>query len=399
MRLKIINFFRKHEKLLSFFYFLSRCFWNFIGLFTKINKKQIIFASFGGRKFDDSPKAIYDAIIHDSYFDDYKIIWAFVNPDEYSIERGVKVKIDTFSFFKTLLKSQVWISNTGIDRGIGIKKKNVIRVETWHGCPLKKICGEEAAYDKKRKKKKSKKLDTKTIRCAQGEYDLEILARVFNADKKSFIVADLPRNDELCLTKTEEEINAIKERVGIKKDDKRKILLYTPTYREFLQGKDLELYLAPPMTLTKWEEKLGKQYILLFRAHYAVTKVMGIKNNDFIKDVSNYDHLNDLYFIADCMLSDYSSSFIDYSILGRPMFCFAYDLEEYIEKRGLYIDLESTLPCKINRTEDDVINDILSCDYKESSQKTNVFRQKFVEGPGLATSKVVGKIKEKLSIG
>ena len=36
---------------------------------------------------------------------------------------------------------------------------------------------------------------------------------------------------------------------------------------------------------------------------------------------------------TDLMISDYSSTFFDYSILGKPMLCFAYDLEEYEEKR------------------------------------------------------------------
>lgn len=52
-----------------------------------------------------------------------------------------------------------------------------------------------------------------------------------------------------------------------------------------------------------------------------------------VLDVSGYPHLNDLMMISDILISDilisdYSSVFFDYSILHRPMICFAYDFDE-----------------------------------------------------------------------
>lgn len=36
--------------------------------------------SFAGRKFDDSPKALYDEICRREEFDKWDIIWVFVKP-------------------------------------------------------------------------------------------------------------------------------------------------------------------------------------------------------------------------------------------------------------------------------------------------------------------------------
>ena len=46
----------------------------------KVNDKQIIFSSFQGRLYSCSPKAIYEYMISNPQFDDYKFIWAFNKP-------------------------------------------------------------------------------------------------------------------------------------------------------------------------------------------------------------------------------------------------------------------------------------------------------------------------------
>ena len=148
--------------------------------------------------------------------------------------------------------------------------------------------------------------------------------------------------------------------------------------------------------MEKWKEKLGRDYVLLFRAHYTVGTALNITNDEFVKNVSDYPELNDLYVISDMMISDYSSTFFDYSILDRPMFCFAYDLEEYSEKRGLYLDLSKELPCRINKTEDDLLSDIVSLNYSEARAKTKIFHMKYAPNAGNASRTVVDKIIERL---
>ncbi|WP_288875366.1 CDP-glycerol glycerophosphotransferase family protein [uncultured Fusobacterium sp.] len=392
MRNRIINFLKTNQNILEICWKIAKIFLKICSLFVKIDSKTILFASFGGRKYDDSPKAIYDEICLREEFKDYKLIWAFVNPNKYRIPRGEKVKIDTYSFFKILLQAKIWVSNSGMDRGIELERKGIIKVETWHGTPLKKIGGEENKNSLKRIENLVEK-DKKTIRCAQSEYDREIFSRIFNAEKSSILLSDLPRNDKL-LKYTQEEIKNIKKELNI--DINKKVILYTPTYREYLINENSETYIAPPINLKKWKAKLGKEYILLIRAHYAVNAALEIKDDDFVKNVSDYYSLNNLYIVSDMMISDYSSTYFDYSILSRPMYCFAYDLEEYKEKRGLYLELDKSLPCKINKTEDELIKDILNSNYEEKSEKTYRFHKKYSPYAGNASKIVVDEILKKL---
>ena len=393
MREKIIVFLKTHPSIIRLIWGIARCVLYFL---VKISKKQktILFCSFGGRNFNDSPKAVYDEICKREEFDDWRLVWAFVEPDKFAIPRGDKIKIDTVSFFKLLVTSKVWVSNSGMDRGIDLITDKIIRVETWHGTPLKKTGGEENQNSLGSKPNKYKgPIDRSAIRCAQSVYDRDIYIRVFHASKDSFLLADLPRNDEL-LTYTEEKLSKIRENLGITSN--KKVLLYTPTYREYLINEDSQNYINIPIGLEKWERMLSKEYVLLIRAHYAVSAALGIRDNDFVKDVSSYPSLNDLYAISDMMISDYSSTYFDYAILDRPMLCFAYDKEEYEEKRGLYLDIEKDLPCKVCKHEDEVIAEILKMDVSAAIDATKLFHKKYAPYAGHASKVVVDAILKKL---
>ena len=394
MRHYIIQYLKQHPVILDFAWKNIGCLLKILSYIIPFEKKTIMFCSFGGRKFDDSPKALYDEICKREDFKDWRIIWAFVNPNDFNISRGEKVKIDTPSFFKALLKSRVWISNSGMTRGVEFKRKNVVRVETWHGTPLKKIGGEENTNSMLKYRNKKNTLDDKTIRCAQSVFDRNIFARIWNASPDKIILSDLPRNDSL-FHYTQEDIMQIKKTLGISKG--KKIILYTPTYREYLIDENKNNFIAPPIDLDKWENRLSSEFVLLIRAHYAVSAALNIKENDFIKDVSGYPILNDLYIISDMMISDYSSTYFDFSILNRPMYCFAYDRREYEEKRGLYLNLDTDLPCSIDVDEDSLINHILTTNIEEACDRSKAFHLKYAPYAGGASKVVVDEVLKQLS--
>jgi len=391
-RNRLISFFKENPVIVRCIWSLARLFLRIWGCFVPLQKKTMIFSSFGGRKFDDSPKALYDEVCKRKEFDDWRLIWAFINPDAYTLPRGEKMKIDTPAFFKALLYSRVWISNSGMDRGIGLKRKCNIRIETWHGTPLKKIGGEENQNSlRKRPEEIHTKIDRETIRCAQSNYDQVIFARIFRADISSILLCDLPRNDSLTKY-TEERIRQIKNSINVSL--RKKVILYVPTYREYLNHADTSL--KPPINISKWETILGEEYVLLVRAHYAVTKALEIENSPFVKDVSAYPFINDLYAISDILLSDYSSAYFDYAILDRPMLCYAYDKDEYEKKRGLYLDLDKVLPCEVDYTEDSLIKHIVKLNYKDAVEKSKRFHQKYAPYSGDACKVVVDKLISRL---
>ena len=354
-------------------------------LFIPIKKKTIMFVSLGGRNYDDSPRDLYEYMRPLNEFKDWTFIWAFLNPDKYVIPDARVIKFGNFAYFRTLLSCQVWITNGGLDKGIDFSRKGCIIINTWHGAPIKKIQGEENTNQILKHYRQNKPIDKNTIRCCQSDYDKAILARVFRASKECFVMSGLPRNDKL-LEYSQEVIDSAKNKLGIPLN--KKVILYMPTYREYLINVDNDIYLKPPMNIKKWEDTLSKEYVLLVRAHYAVSASLDIKSGDFVKDVSKYAPLSDLYAITDIMISDYSSAFFDYSIFGKPMRCFAYDMERYEQERGFYMDIEKELPCPIHKNEDDLINSIKNINYEADCIATRAFASKYIPNEGSARKTV-----------
>ena len=356
---------------------------NFIGLFVKTNNKLILFNSFGGRKYDDNPKAIYEYMKNNRKYKDYKMVWAL---DSYKTVEGLNidyVKNNSLKFFITALKAKYWITNTSIERGLKFKKRNTIYVNTWHGSVIKKIGNEFS------KEKRNFRVSECDYFFTQSHIDIDYFSKVGYVKKDKMVLSGYPRNDELCSV-TKKEIENIKKKLNIHTN--KKIIIYAPTLRDYEYDSNGN-YIKPEVNIKKWKERLSNEYILLIRAHYEINKFLDIKDDDFIINVTDYPILNDLLKISDIMISDYSSIMIDYSILERPIFCFAYDYEKYMKERGTAYNLNKELPNGVTYTEDDLIKSIINCNFDEQKMKTKKFKNKHVEVCGNASTYIDKIIK------
>ena len=158
--------------------------------------------------------------------------------------------------------------------------------------------------------------------------------------------------------------------------------------KALMQSADLapEEMQEEPSKFDKWlEEKLGNEYVMLFRMHHLTTAMLGIEYNDFARDCSHVPSINELMIIADVLLSDYSATIFDFSILEKPMISFAYDYEGYAESRGFYENINDVLLGCVFDTEDKIIKHILDMDYEAECLKTKDVKNKYMEADGNAT--------------
>jgi CDP-glycerol glycerophosphotransferase len=350
----------------------------FIGLFVKTDNNLILFVSFAGKSYNDSPKKIYEYMYKYSRYKDFKYVWAFEEPEELDISGCSKIKIDSIKYFIIALKAKYWVTNVNVERGLHFKKKNTVYLNTWHGIPIKKIGNAVSG-------RKDFDFSKVNFFCYSSQYEKKIFLRDLNVSEKSLLYSGMPRNDELWNI-SKRQINEYRKKIGIPVD--KKVILYAPTWRDSEDG-GLSYSLNPPININKWQEKLEFEYIMLFRAHVFVNELNFIDFNDFIFDLSSYPEINHLLFISDILISDYSSIIFDYSVLCRPIICFGYDYDEYIIKRGFYIDIKSELPSGVLETENQVIEKIMTLDYQEECKKTKQFRDKYVEVGGDATETCV----------
>lgn len=386
MKQKIISAVKYNGKILKLYRTIGNLGARILKLLIPKNNRLILFMSFGGKKYDDSPKAIYEYMLKDDFFKNYKIVWAFIEPHKHPEVTCKKIKTDSFVFYVNAIAAKYWIHNSSMERGLQLKKCKTFEFNTNHGTPIKYwgIDASNAPYS-------SKSSDAENIRyCSQSEYDRDIFAHCLNASVNQFIMSGLPRNDSLYLY-TEKEIRDIKNRLGIPSN--KKVILYAPTFRENERDRYNRCCFTPPINKDKWNCLLKNEFVVLVRAHYEIANTMNFKTNEIFIDVSDYPYINDLYIISDYLISDYSSVYFDYSILDRPMFCYAYDYEQYSRTRGLYLDLEKELPCRVNVKEDALLDDILNCDLDKAIEKTRLFHHKYATFSGEATKNVVAFIK------
>lgn len=74
------------------------------GKFQKIDDHVVLFVSFMGKSFNDSPKVLYDYMQKNEQYKKYRCVWAFERPEKYpELET---VKIDTPAYFKMALKAK-----------------------------------------------------------------------------------------------------------------------------------------------------------------------------------------------------------------------------------------------------------------------------------------------------
>lgn len=377
-----LDYILKHNVIVNRLFKLSISFlFRLIGMLIPINKKMILFSGLN-RKYNDSPRAIYEELISNSKYSKYKMIWAIEEDDNAKIPGNpVIIAPDTLKYFFYCLRAGYWVTCVNIERSLNFKKKKCKYLNTWHGCPLKTI-GNAASG---RKDYNFEEID---YFCSSGKYEDEIYVRDFNVRKDSIIHTGLPRNDELYNV-SNKEINTIRKKLNIPKE--KKVILYAPTWRDSKDGGK-SYSIKPPIDFKKWKRELGDEYVILLRTHPITNKLLGVEFNEFVRNCSEYEKINDLLKITDILVSDYSATIFDFSILERPIISFAYDHEEYKKERGLYLDLKNNMPGGIEKNEEDVIKRIKNINLKKEKENVKKFKNAYIEYGGNATKECIEKL-------
>ena len=376
------------------------------GIKIKIDDKTILFSTFDGKAYSDSSKAIYLYMQGQEKFKDYNYIWVFKEKEKYKfLEQNKNTKVvkkGTKEHEESLLKAKYWVTNHRAADHVRPRKKQVY-LQCWHGTPLKKLGCDLDKTDnalntinelKGKYRTEAKKF---TYMISPSEFATEKFISSFDLKrykKENCIIQEgYPRNDFLK-NYTNEDINRIKKGLGIDGINK-KIILYAPTWRDNQHESGVGYTYKTEVDFEKLQKELGQEYIILFRAHYFVANKFDFKKyKGFIYNVSDLDDINELYVIADILITDYSSVFFDYANLKRPIIYYMYDFEQYKnEMRGFYIDLEE-LPGNIVKTEEELIKDIeeVACNFKYDD-KYEKFNKKYnYLDDGKASGRVVEKI-------
>lgn len=156
-------------------------------------------------------------------------------------------------------------------------------------------------------------------------------------------------------------------------------VLYAPTFRiqkvgnEMKKGDFLDFYQLKE-TL---EECYGGKWCILLRLHPSMLDGMTATAADYVIDVSDYYDSQELVAACDIMISDYSSIMFEPAFIKKPVFLYAPDKQEYIEKeRDLLIEYD-TLPFPIAVTNMELNDCIRNFDYSKYIYTLDLFMKKY----------------------
>jgi len=179
-----------------------------------------------------------------------------------------------------------------------------------------------------------------------SERDSTYFLRSVELDKDplpNYMPLGLPRNDMLF---DEEYISACRNKFDLKYNTKgKKILLFCPTWRGYEIDKEF------PITEVDWikfDKFMGKNnWKMIYRPHYLERllddKIFANMKNIITIDFNEEMSTQSVLAVTDMVLTDYSSIYVDYLVLNRPICFLPYDAAQYDKERGLAIDFNKDI--------------------------------------------------------
>jgi len=313
--------------------------------FLGVDENSVVFISFNGLSYSDNPRALSEKL-HERQ-PQMEIIWLFLNPEEKKdlVPDYVKcVKENTFGALKVLATSKVWIDNF-CKPLYTYKGKNQIYIQTWHGDRgFKKVLYNSAFLPKNFRLIENEICDAMVSGSDFGKSVHETAFRFEGLTLNN----GTPRNDMLAKNDPEKKryLNEkIRPLLGI--GPKVKIFLYAPTLRREASetgGKQASDGIDLIQVLNILEDKFKEEWCCVVRAHSAVGGIEGIPEDyNKIKNGNLVEDMNDLLFITDFLITDYSSSAGDIALINKPIILFQSDREAYMDRdRAFYFDIDAT---------------------------------------------------------
>ena len=314
----------------------------------KKNKRIVLYSNWG---FRDNLRTLYQYLVDNGYQEEYEIICA--SNDFYHLEKKNDVKyVSIYRGVYYFLTSKYFFYSFG---KYPIKPaSNQMVVNLWHGMPLKKIGNlevgmEEIDYNFFTKLVSSSALFTPIMKAA------------FKAEDNQILLVGNIRNDELF------------------KKEKEKNIIWMPTYRNsnnYHDSQEALLFSLGEEDFSKIQQILSKHdYQLYIKLHPLEESRLHVQMNhsnihllteEIISE--QYDTLYTFLGTTSALITDYSSVFLDYYLLNRPVAFTINDYEEYKDKRGfVFEDVKSLMVGSVIRDSHDLLEFLESVMKSEDS--------------------------------
>ncbi|MBR3624887.1 MAG: CDP-glycerol glycerophosphotransferase family protein [Bacteroidaceae bacterium] len=302
------------------------------------NKKIWVFGTYLGLYYDDNTKYLFE-YVNQNGDGSVRPIWLSKTPEvvKYIKDKGWEAYL--LSSFKGIwfsIHCGVAIYTNGLgDFGTFPLVGGAILVTPWHGMGFKKIYNVNYHGNDLKIKLFFDHIFSwvnRDITFVTSQYTKKQFVDRFSISPDTVFITGQPRNDEFKkgIDKTE-----ILSGFGIEKD--KSIILYMPTFRSKWQRPDTLQKIINQLTESTDINNILERNnsILLIKLHPSTHGIDIPNNNNFcLVPYGKVKSNQELLLVADAMITDYSSCFVDYALLNRPIMFYVPDEDDYLRNSG-----------------------------------------------------------------
>ncbi|RZT97359.1 CDP-glycerol glycerophosphotransferase [Ancylomarina subtilis] len=219
-------------------------------------------------------------------------------------------------------------------------------------------------------------------------------------DAEHFIETGYPRNDVIVNPEKYRNSDVNSDVVSINKVAEMrkkgiKAILYAPTFRD-TGGDGISDGILDLNRLNQFA--LENDYVFVFKLH-PLPQYKSI-SEDFERIIW-YDNVKDVYPLlpkVDGMISDYSSIYMDYILLNRPIFFLLYDREKYETKdRELHAFFNDFLVGSISTCQEKLEQDLVYCFTQKDEfiqERSKIIEKSYLNTDDNSAKRILKFIKE-----
>lgn len=259
-------------------------------------------------------------------------------------------------------------------------------IQLWHACGAFKTFGFTRMDKPGWAPQQSKNHRCYNYTFVSGERIRSIYSEAFGLPIEHVLTLGVPRTDVFF---SEEYRQSIRQSLYQKYPtlQHKKVVLIAPTFRG--DGNRDAYYPVERLSLDYLCRQLPEEYVFVTKMHPFVKNRFEYedRNSHRILDLSVGENINDLLFITDILVTDYSSVVFEAALMNIPMVFYSYDMEEYMRNRDVYYDYEHFVPGPIVRNQEELSEKLLEAE--GDSEKMHRFKDIFLDAlEGDSTEKI-----------
>lgn len=297
------------------------------------DKRLWIYGAREGCKYDENAKYMFE-YMNENHTGHIRSVWLTDNMEALQLvrDKGYEAYLNkSWKGMMLQLRAGVILYCHGlIDFGTVPLIGGAELVALWHGMGFKKIYNGKYSGAKLRAKKALDRLFSWTYRTltpVTSQYAKEWVNRMFTLKYSEIIITGQPRNDVFKRLSRKHIFASL----GI--DANKRVVIYMPTYRMKSLGENaMKRIVTDLYNNDDFNNMLIRtQTIFLVKLHPLTPHIdLSGRNNFIILDYAAVESNQELMGVCDMLVTDFSSCFVDYALLEKPIIFYMPDEKEFI---------------------------------------------------------------------